>query len=117
MTRLAIIALLAAAPAWGHSFYSGYCCSAVNGTIGDCAPIPESAVRATPEGYLVTVTPENHARVSAPITRLFRYPDGDPSNDRGTIPEAMVSPDGQHHACVLPRSQEFRCFYAAPGAT
>lgn len=114
MTR-ALLALLLASPAWGHDFYSGYCCSAVGtGMVGDCAPIPESAVRATPEGYLITLTPEDHPRVKATMTRLFRYPDADPSNDRGTIPEAQISPDGRPHACVLPYSQEFRCAYVAP---
>ncbi len=99
----------------GHEFYSPWCCRSVDGETGDCQPIPQSAVQATAEGYLVTVTPADHARAKAPITRLFRYPDSDPSNDRGTPPEAQISPDGQHHACVLPSSQDMRCFYFAPG--
>lgn len=115
MTRAALLALLLASPAWGHSFYSTWCCRSVDGMSGDCAPIPESAVQATPDGFLVTLTPADHPRVRATLTRLFRYPDSDPSNDRGTPPEAQISPDGQHHACVLPSSQDMRCFYFAPG--
>ena len=98
----------------GHEFYSPWCCRSVDGETGDCQPIPQSAVQATAEGYLVTVTPADHARAKAPITRLFRYPDNDPSNDRGSPPEALPSPDGRDHACVLPSTQDLRCFYVAP---
>ena len=46
-----------------------------------------------------------------PLQRLFRYQDGDPSNDRGDAPEALPPIDTEYHACVLRNSQQFRCFY------
>lgn len=114
MIRIAALALLLAGPAAAHSFYSKYCCSSVDGMSGDCQEIPASAVEITPEGFRVTVSPENHVRAKTTIVRTFRYPDADPSNDEG---EALLSPDGAYHACVLPKRQEFRCFYFTPGGS
>jgi hypothetical protein len=117
MIRLALLAALAGSAAHAHSFYSRWCCSSVDGMSGDCAVIPSGTVSATPEGYVVTLTPADHPRVKATLTRLFRYPDNDPSNDRGDPPEAMISTDGNFHACVLPNTQQFRCFYMTPGSS
>ena len=43
-------------PVWAHSFYSIYCCQGDQ----DCQPIPMRSVRATPNGYIMTLAPHEH---------------------------------------------------------
>ena len=107
----AALALLIAAPADAHSWYDPYCCNA-----DDCRPIPEDAVEATPGGWIVTLTHDDHPDVppGETMTRTFRYQDGQPGNelpssDPSGDPEARQSPDSLHHACVF--MGRIRCFY------
>jgi hypothetical protein len=89
----------AAVPAWDHAApvgwsYDAWCCGGQ-----DCHPIPREEVRVTPEGYLVTIPQDGDAR---DLSRLFRYD------------EVRESGDGQYHACIIPGSRQFRCFYVPP---
>ena len=74
--------------------YDSWCCGGQ-----DCQPIPEDQVRVTPEGYLVTIPNGSHVTAHRDIRHLFHYD------------EVRFSGDGEYHACILPRSQEFRCLY------
>jgi hypothetical protein len=76
--------LLFALPAPAHEWYPPSCCSG-----GDCAPIAEQRVRATPTGYLVDEKfPVKHS-------------------------EVRKSMDGRYHGC-FPKPTELRCFFAPP---
>lgn len=93
------------APASAHEApagwkYDNYCCGG-----NDCQPIPYSAVRITPQGYEVTLQPNQHLMAKREHKKLFRYS------------EVRKSPDDQYHACILPNSQEFRCLYVPPFRT
>lgn len=85
-----------------HSFYSIYCCQGDQ----DCQPIPMRSVRATPNGYVVTLAPHEHrilAGETAPRSYLVPYTD------------VKESPDGAYHACILPYSKDkIRCLYVPP---
>lgn len=109
MKRLAVLALLIATPAAAHSWYDAWCC-----TTDDCEPIAAASVDVTPAGYVVTLRPGEHSKVKTrTVTRTFRFPDADPSNDKDG--EARLSMDGDYHACVLPGSQVMRCLYVPMG--
>ena len=106
-TALPALALLALAlcgaggPAHAHSFYSTYCC---RGEV-DCEPIPETAVKITARGYLVTLRPTEHRMlVNEPGPRTYLIP----------FSEAKPSPDGRYPACIYPGPDTLRCFYAPP---
>jgi hypothetical protein len=100
--RLVAAILLASVPppaAEAHSAPSGWaydswCCGG-----HDCEPIPEDQVRVTPEGYVVTIPNGSHVTAHGDVRQLFHYD------------EVRFSGDGEYHACILPRSQEFRCLY------
>jgi hypothetical protein len=99
MTRLAILALLAAAPAWGHTAptgwaYDNFCCGGQ-----DCQSITLDHVEITPEGYVVTLGPGDHKTAKREHRKMFRYED------------VRRSQDENFHACILPNSQELRCLY------
>jgi hypothetical protein len=97
LAGLAIAAFPAAA--FAHNAPDGWaydprCCGG-----HDCHPIPADEVRVTPDGYLVTIPASDTA---AALRRLFHYH------------EVLESGDGQYHACIIPGSGEFRCFYVPP---
>lgn len=87
-----------------HSFYSGYCCNE-----NDCQPIPTRAVQVTARGYLVTLRPTDHKMLgaqAAPIQYLVPFS------------QAMESPDGGYHACILPFAlTTMRCLYVPPAGS
>jgi len=97
---LAGAATLAATAARAHSFYEWECCG--GGPMGDCAPIPEHAVRAGKGGYLVTIRPGEHPLVKeAPVSGFVPYS------------EARVSQDSEFHACIV--AGALKCLYAPQG--
>jgi hypothetical protein len=79
--------------------YDAWCCSN-----RDCEPISQTAVTETAEGYRVVLEPGDHSMVRERLEKFFPHS------------AAKKSGDWSPHACVIPQSQEFRCFYAAPGA-
>lgn len=78
-----VIAL--ARPAAAHSWYDGYCCSDK-----DCAPVRASTVRATAEGWEITLAPGDHPMVSEPVTHFYRYDDT----------RVLPSQDDDFHVCL-----------------
>lgn len=97
----ALLALAFIAPAQAHDFYSAYCC---RGEF-DCEPIPETAVKVTARGYLVTLRPTEHRMlVNEPSPRTYLVP----------FSEAKPSPDGRYHTCIYPGPDTLRCLYAPP---
>lgn len=97
MTRaLAFAALLAcAAPAAAHDFYSAQCCRSAEEHGGDCAPVPDGAVKFTASGWLYQ-----------------------PTGDVVPFAKALLSPDGRFHVC-LPHSTgaHVRCLYSPQPAS
>lgn len=79
--------------------YSQICCSN-----RDCAPIPDSAVKETNDGYQITLMPGQHPMVK---DKVFQ----------ATIPynsgKLKDSPDGMYHACIL-STGHVMCFYRGP---
>jgi hypothetical protein len=47
----------------------------------------------------VTIPNGSHLAAHGDVRQLFHYD------------EVRFSGDGEYHACILPRSQEFRCLY------
>ena len=99
---LALVAgLLALAPVAAHQSRGGFdydpwCC---NG--GDCSELPEEAVVAGPEGWIVTLRKGEHPMVKSAIVRhVIPYKAARPSGD------------GKFHLCLYPTEAEARCFYA-----
>lgn len=83
--------------AQAHSWYDLWCCRAVTETGGDCAPIPDRAVRAVPGGFEVSLESEDHPKVRYPIREFVPHD------------KARRSRDEDHHACVL--GGRLRCLY------
>lgn len=102
--------------------YDGRCCNAykptTTGHTGDCAPIPDSAVRIVAGGFIVHLRPGDHPLVEEEFTQTLRY--GDPMfehADVGSDPSLtalQASPDGRWHACIV--GGKIRCLYVVPGA-
>lgn len=87
----------------GGMAYDPLCCNG-DGTNGDCAPVPSIGVKATPEGWQVSLKPGDHPLVTAPHEWLIPYS------------ETREATDGQFHACLWPDETTLRCFYAPPFA-
>jgi hypothetical protein len=70
---------------------------------GDCERIPKESVREGRMGYIVTLRPGDHHRVSRP--------------HRFTVPYGSVirSGDGNFHACLHPTEGNLNCFFAPEG--
>lgn len=103
--------------------YDGRCCNAyvadaTGTTTGDCAPIPDSAVRIVADGFVVTLRPGDHPLVVAPFSEHIRY--GQPMYDGAdldrdpSITALQASRDGRYHACIHP-ANHVRCLYFLPG--
>lgn len=115
--RGALLALmLSATAAWSHSSpqgwrYDGTCCSAVEPSAhtGDCAPIPESAVRVVPGGYQVTLRPGDHPLVT--VEHTWFVPHDRPMHPASTEPAVRPSGDSDWHACLYPNESVLRCLY------
>ena len=88
MLRLIIPMLLAAVPAFGHDWYHYECCNDK-----DCRPIPSSAVKATKDGYYVTIN-----------GRTMAY----------SSPKLKRSQDDQFHLCTIGGKDDglMLCLYA-----
>lgn len=98
--------VLAATPAASHDWYTGKrdpifntttCCG--GGPKGDCAPLPEHALRVTPEGLRVTLTAEEANRIN-----YRRFTGFDMLIDFDRI---QMSEDGKPHICLQPTQNEF----------
>ncbi len=99
---MAALLALVSSPAVAHQAKSGmayeaWCC---NGK--DCAEIPDTAVTAGPEGWVITLWPGQHPMVTRPIHRVIPYQ------------AARRSEDGRFHLCLWPTEADDRCFYAPP---
>lgn len=81
--------------------YDAWCCNG-NRTHGDCQEISSSTVQPIQGGFVVTLRPGDHRKVTKPHTF--------------TIPQDKVrhSPDAQYHICLWPTENDARCFYAPP---
>lgn len=104
MFRRAFCALLFgvafASVARAHSWYETECCG--GGPMGDCAPIPDHAVRPVKGGYAVTIQPGEHPLVKdAAVSGFVAYAD------------ARQSQDGQAHACIV--AGKIKCLYERQG--
>ncbi len=87
MKRILLVTLLmSCAPAAAHDWYPLACCRGTE-VGGDCAPLPASRVKETPQGYLI----------DGKILKSYA--------------ETRWSPDGQFHAC-FPASGALSCFFA-----
>jgi hypothetical protein len=74
--------------------YPVQCCSN-----RDCAEIPASRVKESPQGYRVTLVPGDHDFVKAQTSWLIPYEKTKPS------------PDGVYHICISP-TMTMLCFFA-----
>lgn len=103
LTALALSAVfvLALGNVRAHDFYEAECCNG-NAVHGDCQPIASSTVTPTDGGYIVTLKPGDHRKVTRPHTFV--------------IPKEKVryAPDAQYHICLWPTEDDARCFYAPP---
>jgi hypothetical protein len=77
--------------------YDPWCCGG-----HDCQPISSEYVEITENGFLVTLPEGSHITARRDHERLFGYDD------------VRHSEDMEFHACILPRTQEFRCLYVPP---
>jgi hypothetical protein len=93
-TGLAPAAAHEAAPGWS---YDPWCCGGL-----DCQPISPDNVSITKDGFLVTLSEGEHMTARRDHERLFGFDD------------VRESRDQNYHACILPRTQEFRCLYVPP---
>jgi hypothetical protein len=109
---LYLLAGLATAQEHDHNLYDPICCtpSSRSGDTGDCAPIPNSAVRLVPGRAIVTLRPGDHPMVTREHTYEMPW-------DRtiGGKPTIKPAKDGQFHACLWPNEDTLRCLYVAPG--
>jgi hypothetical protein len=69
---------------------------------GDCQQIPNTSVRAGPDGFSVRLNPGDHHLVT--IRQFFRIPYGD----------AIPSEDSHFHICLHPTQEDANCFFAPP---
>lgn len=92
-------------PSWAHSWFDPWCCND-----RDCQPIPDSAVKITPQGYVITLQPGDHPML-AKETRPHTY----------TVPYAKarvsLDPEQKFFACIYPDPSSMRCFYAKPSGS
>lgn len=70
---------------------------------GDCERIPEGSVRESKSGYVVTLQPGDHRRVSRSHHYLVPYD------------SVIRSGDGHYHACLHPTEDDLNCFFAPDG--
>jgi hypothetical protein len=70
---------------------------------GDCEKIPNGTVREDKAGYIVTLQPGDHRRVSRPHRYVVPYG------------SAITSGDGNYHACLHPTEVNLNCFFAPGG--
>lgn len=119
MRAALILALMLSAPAgaWAHSSpqgwrYDGTCCSAVEPIAheGDCAPIPETAVRIVPGGYEVTLRPGDHPLVTVEH-QWFVAHDRPMTPGNTSQPAVRPSGDSDWHVCLYPNESVLRCLY------
>jgi hypothetical protein len=94
---LAILSPVTAHKARSGMEYESWCC---NGK--DCAEIPEQAVKAGPNGWVITLKPGEHPMVTRTQQRVIPYH------------LARVSEDARYHICLWPTENDQRCFYAPP---
>lgn len=104
---LSLLLIIAAGsePARAHEWLDPWCC---NGR--DCQPIPDSAVKATPQGYVITLRPEDHpmlAREQGPRTYTVPY----------AVARVSLDPEQRFFACIYPDPSSMRCFYAKPSGS
>jgi hypothetical protein len=102
----ALLLSLCATGAWGHQSHTGmvfppWCCNG-NHITGDCSEIAAATVRVGQGGYIVTLNPGDHRKVTEP--QSF------------TIPQDKVRPsnDGRFYICLYPTQKDARCFFAPP---
>ena len=81
--------------------YDPYCCNGDSHT-GDCSEIPATSVRPVEGGYVVTLNPGDHRKVTKPHTFMVLQAN------------VKYSPDGMYHACLYPTEDDMRCFYVPP---
>jgi hypothetical protein len=103
---LTTLFVLSVSPAFAHMAPSGmkydaYCCQGTE-VHGDCAPIPSSDVRATPDGWVITIRPGDHPMATK--VHVFTKEYGSEHH----------STDGQYHLCLFPNENNVQCFYAPP---
>lgn len=91
----ACVIVLTIGEARSHSWFDPWCCDD-----RDCAVIPERTVKATADGYVVTLNPGDHPSVNSPVVHVVPYKD------------VRHSPDGTYAACLYPSQNVMRCFYA-----
>lgn len=112
MTRALLLALLAwsgaaethdAPSGWS---YAAWCCNSTAERNGDCAPIPDGAVRITPVGYVVTLNPGDHPLITQVQTWTVPY-----DSER---PSVRNSGDFNWHACLYPSETVLRCLFVPP---
>lgn len=100
------LALAAGAPGVrAHSWFDPWCCND-----RDCQPIPDSAVKITPQGYVITLNPGDHPMLSketGPRTYTVPY-----ANAR-----VSLDPEQKFFACIYPDPSSMRCFYAKPSGS
>lgn len=100
------LALMAGAPETrAHEWFDPWCC---NGR--DCQPIPDSAVKITPQGYVITLNPGDHpalAKETAPRTYTVPYASA----------RVSLDPEQRFYACIYPDPSSMRCFYAKPNGS
>lgn len=85
-----------------HEWFDPWCCN-----LSDCRPIPDHAVKVTPQGYVITLHPHEHQMLK---------------NETGprtyTVPFAnariSLDPEQRFFACIWPTPATMRCFYAKP---
>lgn len=83
--------------------YNGWCCSPAgdpDDATGDCAPIPDRAVKITAQGYVITVRPGDHPLVTRPHQWM-----------KSTKDVIHRSTDGRYHICLYPTEDDLRCLY------
>lgn len=100
--------LLLPGAAGGHDAPSGWsyplaCCNGAE-TDGDCQRIPSKTVRERKGGWLVTLRPGDHTRVTRP--HLYFIPYG----------AEIESRDGEYHICLYPTEDHENCFFAPHGS-
>ena len=109
MLALALVAgMMTLVPVQAHKSaggmdYDPWCC---NG--GDCSELPEDAVVAGPNGWVVTLKRGQHPMVHSPEVRhVIPYkPTG--------VTRIKPSGDGKFHLCLWPTEADVRCFYVPP---
>lgn len=102
---LALALAVGAPESRAHSWFDPWCCND-----RDCQPIPDSAVKVTPQGYVITLNPGDHPML-AKETGLRTY----------TVPYAnarvSLDPEQKFFACIYPDPATMRCFYARPSGS